>query len=127
MISFMLEQTINTKIPAALPRGVPVAHKTGELPDASHDVGYLLIPHSQVAVGVRHLRPGGHRRRDGTPVGPRGVRLHRALGRHRLRPSDPSKVTTGHITCDALGTLAPAKSGNRPVSGATEGDVRVGA
>ena len=50
MISFMLEQTINTKIPAALPPGVPVAHKTGELPDASHDVGYLLIPHSQVAV-----------------------------------------------------------------------------
>ncbi|WP_326559905.1 serine hydrolase [Micromonospora sp. NBC_01796] len=50
MISFMLEQTINTKIPAALPPGVPVAHKTGELPDASHDVGYLLIPHSEVAV-----------------------------------------------------------------------------
>jgi len=50
MIHFMLEQTINTKIPAALPPGVPVAHKTGELPDASHDVGYYLIPGTEIAV-----------------------------------------------------------------------------
>jgi beta-lactamase class A len=50
MIEFMREQTINTKIPAALPPGVPVAHKTGELPDASHDVGYYLIPGTEVAV-----------------------------------------------------------------------------
>ncbi|MGK5738546.1 serine hydrolase [Micromonospora sp. URMC 103] len=50
MIGFMAEQTLNTKIPAALPPGVPVAHKTGDLPDASHDVGYYLIPGSQVAV-----------------------------------------------------------------------------
>ncbi len=50
MIEFMREQTLNTKIPAALPPGVPVAHKTGDLPDASHDVGYYLIPGSQVAV-----------------------------------------------------------------------------
>jgi hypothetical protein len=35
MIDFMRGQTINTKIPAALPPGVPVAHKTGELGDAS--------------------------------------------------------------------------------------------
>ncbi|MFI7606691.1 serine hydrolase [Micromonospora sp. NPDC049366] len=50
MIGFMAEQTLNTKIPAALPPGVPVAHKTGDLPDASHDVGYYLIPGTQVAV-----------------------------------------------------------------------------
>ena len=50
MIQFMREQTLNTKIPAALPFGVPVAHKTGDLPDASHDVGYYLIPGSEVAV-----------------------------------------------------------------------------
>ncbi|MFC3504638.1 serine hydrolase [Micromonospora krabiensis] len=50
MIGFMAEQTLNTKIPAALPPGVPVAHKTGDLPDASHDVGYYLIPGAQVAV-----------------------------------------------------------------------------
>ncbi|MEV4200279.1 serine hydrolase [Micromonospora globbae] len=50
MIGFMAEQTLNTKIPAALPPGVPVAHKTGDLPDASHDVGYYLIPGTEVAV-----------------------------------------------------------------------------
>jgi beta-lactamase class A len=50
MLSFMLEQTLNGKIPAALPSGVPVAHKTGELPDVSHDVGYYLIPGTEIAV-----------------------------------------------------------------------------
>lgn len=50
MIEFMREQTINTKIPAALPPGVPVAHKTGELPDTSHDVGYYLLPDGPIAV-----------------------------------------------------------------------------
>jgi beta-lactamase class A len=50
MIDFMREQTLNTKIPAALPPGVPVAHKTGELDDASHDVGYYLIPGLEIAV-----------------------------------------------------------------------------
>ncbi|MFC0508222.1 serine hydrolase [Micromonospora costi] len=50
MIGFMAEQTLNTKIPAALPPGVPVAHKTGDLPDASHDVGYYLIPGSETVV-----------------------------------------------------------------------------
>lgn len=50
MIGFLRAQTLNTKIPAALPPGVPVAHKTGDLPDASHDVGYYLIPGSQTAV-----------------------------------------------------------------------------
>ncbi|NJP32013.1 serine hydrolase [Micromonospora thermarum] len=50
MINFMRRQTLNNKIPAALPPGVPVAHKTGDLPDASHDVGYYLIPGTEVAV-----------------------------------------------------------------------------
>ncbi len=50
LLSFMLEQTLNGKIPAALPSGVPVAHKTGELPDVSHDVGYYLIPGTEIAV-----------------------------------------------------------------------------
>ncbi|MBM0240332.1 serine hydrolase [Micromonospora sp. ATA32] len=50
MIGFMAEQTLNTKIPAALPPGTPVAHKTGDLPDVSHDVGYYLMPGAQTAV-----------------------------------------------------------------------------
>ncbi|MET7965408.1 serine hydrolase [Micromonospora sp. NPDC005305] len=50
LIGFMREQTLNTKIPAALPPGTPVAHKTGDLPDVSHDVGYYLIPGEETAV-----------------------------------------------------------------------------
>jgi beta-lactamase class A len=50
MLDFMRQQTINGKIPAALPAGVPVAHKTGELDDVSHDVGYFLVPGKELAV-----------------------------------------------------------------------------
>lgn len=50
MLHLMQEQTIDTKIPAALPAGVPIAHKTGELAKASHDVGYYLSPHQETAV-----------------------------------------------------------------------------
>ncbi|MET7945878.1 serine hydrolase [Micromonospora sp. NPDC005324] len=57
MIGFMREQTLNTKIPAALPPGVPVAHKTGDLPDASHDVGYYLIPGTETAVAFLTAGP----------------------------------------------------------------------
>jgi beta-lactamase class A len=57
MLSFMLEQTLNGKIPAALPSGVPVAHKTGELPDVSHDVGYYLIPGTEIAVAFLTVGP----------------------------------------------------------------------
>ena len=57
MLSFMLEQTINNKIPAALPSGAPVAHKTGELVDVSHDVGYYLIPGTEIAVAFLTAGP----------------------------------------------------------------------
>ncbi|HEX2772084.1 MAG TPA: serine hydrolase [Micromonosporaceae bacterium] len=50
MIDFMRKQTLNSKIPAALPPGTPLAHKTGDLSDASHDVGYCLTPGAETAV-----------------------------------------------------------------------------
>lgn len=37
----LLEQQINHKIPGKLPMGFPVAHKTGEEEDKSHDVGVV--------------------------------------------------------------------------------------
>ncbi|SDX99536.1 beta-lactamase class A [Micromonospora pattaloongensis] len=57
MIDLMRGQTIDTKIPAALPPDAPVAHKTGELEDAAHDVGYYLIPGSEVAVAFLTAGP----------------------------------------------------------------------
>lgn len=41
MIKILLRQTDNDKIPAGLPAGTAVAHKTGELPDVVHDGGIV--------------------------------------------------------------------------------------
>ncbi len=41
MIDILKRQTINTKIPKYLPKGVSIAHKTGELGPFSHDAGIV--------------------------------------------------------------------------------------
>ncbi|MEV0715641.1 serine hydrolase [Asanoa sp. NPDC050611] len=82
MLSFMLEQTLNSKIPAALPSGVPVAHKTGELADVSHDVGYYLIPGTEIAVAFLTAGP--------EPLGAATVReLARAVYDYIEQPAPP--------------------------------------
>ncbi|WP_346117028.1 serine hydrolase [Micromonospora coerulea] len=58
MIDFMRRQTLNTKIPAALPPGAPLAHKTGDdLRGVSHDVGYCLTPGAETAVAFLTTGP----------------------------------------------------------------------
>ncbi|SCL29712.1 beta-lactamase class A [Micromonospora rhizosphaerae] len=57
MIGFMRKQTRNSKIPAALPPGTPLAHKTGDDIDASHDVGYCLTPGAETAVAFLTAGP----------------------------------------------------------------------
>ncbi|WP_157746586.1 serine hydrolase [Micromonospora inositola] len=57
MIDFMRKQTLNTKIPAALPPRTPLAHKTGDLSDVSHDVGYCLTPRAEIAVAFLTAGP----------------------------------------------------------------------
>ena len=40
MLTLLLEQTVNDRLPSRLPQGHPVAHKTGNLPNLScGDVG----------------------------------------------------------------------------------------
>ncbi|CAM3486772.1 serine hydrolase [Marinicrinis lubricantis] len=51
IIEWMMTQEVKTKFGAALP-GKPIAHKTGELGDVSHDVGYFLIPDKEIAISV---------------------------------------------------------------------------
>jgi beta-lactamase class A len=41
MLDLLKKQTLNNKIPADLPDGVVVAHKTGELGNVSHDAGII--------------------------------------------------------------------------------------
>lgn len=51
-ISFLKAQQLNNKLPALLPAGVTLAHKTGELPGAEHDAGLLFLAHSTILVVV---------------------------------------------------------------------------
>ena len=44
MIEVLLDQKFNEGIPALLPEGVKVAHKTGWISTASHDSALLLLP-----------------------------------------------------------------------------------
>ncbi|CAG7644335.1 hypothetical protein PAESOLCIP111_04669 [Paenibacillus solanacearum] len=71
IIAWMKAQEVKTKFGAALP-GKPIAHKTGELGDVSHDVGYFLIPGREVAIAVltRVTRPedAGQAQKLGNPV-----------------------------------------------------------
>lgn len=51
ILEWMKAQEVNTKFGAVL-QGKPIAHKTGELGDVSHDVGYFLIPGREIAITV---------------------------------------------------------------------------
>ncbi|MEO6315399.1 MAG: serine hydrolase [Chitinophagaceae bacterium] len=44
MIKILLDQQFNTIIPARLPRGVKVAHKTGSIIGIHHDSGIVFLP-----------------------------------------------------------------------------------
>lgn len=49
-MNFLLQQTINAGLTDAIPVGVQVAHKTGELIQAEHDGGIVLAAHPYVLV-----------------------------------------------------------------------------
>lgn len=49
-MNFLLQQTINAGLTDAIPAGVQVAHKTGELIQAEHDGGIVLAAHPYVLV-----------------------------------------------------------------------------
>jgi beta-lactamase class A len=50
MIAILQRQTFNEGIPAGLPAGTRVAHKTGELPKLHHDAALVLAPRPFVLV-----------------------------------------------------------------------------
>ncbi|MGW5364208.1 serine hydrolase [Actinopolymorpha pittospori] len=51
IISWMRAQEVNTKFGAVLD-GEPIAHKTGESGNVTHDVGYFLLPHHEITIVV---------------------------------------------------------------------------
>ena len=52
MLSVLLRQEINDRLPSGLPQDAPIAHKTGDLDLVSHDAGVILSPHGQRVVVV---------------------------------------------------------------------------
>src|SRR5262249_561933 len=44
VIRILLEQRFNSMIPAGLPAHATVAHKTGEISTACHDIGIVYLP-----------------------------------------------------------------------------------
>jgi beta-lactamase class A len=44
MIEILKEQEFNEKIPAYLPKGIPIAHKTGDITGFHHDAGIVFPP-----------------------------------------------------------------------------------
>ena len=44
MVDVLLGQQFNSGIPAGLPRGARVAHKTGEISTIAHDAGLIFLP-----------------------------------------------------------------------------------
>ena len=51
IIAWMGAQEVNTKFGSALPYA-PIAHKTGENANVTHDVGYFLLPGRELAISV---------------------------------------------------------------------------
>ncbi len=52
MLALLSGQMINDRLPARLPEGTPVAHKTGNLPGVVHDAGVIYTSNGPVVVSV---------------------------------------------------------------------------
>jgi beta-lactamase class A len=59
MFDLLVQQTSNDRLPAMLPAGVIVAHKTGELPGVRNDGGIVRCPGESYIIVVMS--------RDGDP------------------------------------------------------------
>jgi beta-lactamase class A len=52
MLDLLVHQAINDRLPAALPAGAVVAHKTGNLPGLVHDAGVIYTPTGPLVVAA---------------------------------------------------------------------------
>jgi len=50
MVAILKRQTFKNRIPAGLPPGTPVAHKTGEITKIQHDAAIVFAPRPFVLV-----------------------------------------------------------------------------
>ena len=52
MVDLMTRQRVRNRLPALLPPGTQVAHKTGNWPSATHDVGIVYAPSAPYVIAV---------------------------------------------------------------------------
>jgi beta-lactamase class A len=52
MLALLASEAIDDRLPATLPAGTPVAHKTGSWPTATHDVGIVYSPNATYVIAV---------------------------------------------------------------------------
>jgi beta-lactamase class A len=66
IIQILLEQRFNSMIPAGLPSHAVVAHKTGEISTACHDVGIVYLPEREpyIAAILTEFDPDQNGRRE---------------------------------------------------------------
>jgi len=66
VIGILLEQRFNSMIPAGLPAHATVAHKTGEISTACHDIGIVYLPEREpyIAVVLTEFDPDTEGRRE---------------------------------------------------------------
>lgn len=66
VIQILLEQRFNSMIPAGLPSHAIVAHKTGEISTASHDIGIVYLPEREpyIAAILTEFDPDQEGRRE---------------------------------------------------------------
>src|SRR5436309_14099508 len=78
-IHVLLEQRFNSIIPAGLPAHATVAHKTGEISTACHDMGIVYLPERQpyIAVILTEFDPEQNGRREA--VAAISEMIHRSL------------------------------------------------
>ena len=66
MIRILLAQRFDSMIPAGLPAHATVAHKTGEISTACHDMGIVYLPEREpyIAVILTEFEPQQEGRRE---------------------------------------------------------------
>ena len=96
MLALMRRQGINDRIPEGLPAGVPVAHKTGNWDNATHDVSVVFAPHGAYVLAVLSDLPW---------VNEGIIDLSRALYRYFEGLPSPAAITS--VTPRLTGTPLP--------------------
>jgi beta-lactamase class A len=121
MVELMLDQKVNDRLPAQLPRDTPVAHKTGNLDGVVHDAGIVYSPGATYVIALLSEEAS-----DGRQVTQAEAALSRAVydyfnaaggsrARSALRAPNPAARPT------PVPPVVAATAGPTPPGGATPG------